>query len=92
MVLRAENSTISFFTLIMEKSENMQVSFIQDSGKVILPIVSCLIKESDTETVEASVFYDSGAQVSIIRTALAEHLCLQGKPLSLLKWEAWKKI
>ena len=67
----------------MERSENMQVSFIQDSGKAILPIVSGLIKGSDTETVEASVFYDSGAQVSIIRTALAEHLCLESKPIKI---------
>ena len=62
----------------------MQVSFIEDSGKAILPIVSGLIKGSDTETVEASVFYDSGTQISIIRTALAERLCLESKPIRIV--------
>ena len=68
----------------MERSENMQVSSIQDSGKAILPIVSGLIKGNDTETVEASVFYDSGAQVSIIRSALAERLRLERKPIEIV--------
>ena len=68
----------------LKRSENVQVSFIQDSGKAILPIVSGLIKGSDTETVEAeaSVFCDSGAQLRIIRTALAECLCLESKPIN----------
>ena len=68
----------------MERSENMQVSFIQDSGKAILPIVSGLIKGKDNETVEASVFYDSGAQVSIIRSALAERLRLESRPVKIV--------
>lgn len=33
---------------------------------------------------EASVFYDSGAQVGIIRTALAEHLCIESKPIKIV--------
>ncbi|XP_067030552.1 uncharacterized protein [Acropora muricata] len=50
----------------------------------MLPIVSGLIKGSDTETVEASVFCDSGVQVSIIRTALAECLCLESKLIKIV--------
>ena len=68
----------------LERSENVQVSFIQDSGKAIVPIVSGLINGSDTETVEASVFCDSGAQNSIIRTALAECLRLESKPIKIV--------
>lgn len=66
----------------------VQVSFVQDNNQTILPVVSGFIKESSGELVEASVFYDSGAQVSVIRSACAEKLGLEENlsKLSLPKW------
>ncbi len=45
------------------------VGFIQDNNKAILPVMSTTV----------SVFYDSGAQISMVRDAFAEELELEGK-------------
>ena len=62
----------------------LQVSFVQDNSQTILPVISGFIKGSSDEVVEASVFYDSGAQVSMIRSACAEKLGLDGKPIKII--------
>ena len=33
---------------------------------------------------EASIFYDSGAQISMVRSSFAEFLCLESKPVKIL--------
>ena len=61
-----------------------QISFLQDNSKTLLPVVAGFIKGSNSVAVEASVFYDSGAQVSMVRSSLAESLALEGKPIKIL--------
>ena len=43
------------------------------------------IKDRDGELVESKAFYDSGAQVSMIRSACAEKVGLEGKPVITAK-------
>ena len=68
-----------------ERAPNaLNVAFVQDSGKAILPVISSFIKGKQSEFIETSVFYDSGAQVSMIRTACAEQSALDGKPIKIV--------
>ncbi len=57
------------------------VTCVQDDSKVLLPTLAAKIKGSNGETTEANVFYDSGAQISMIRNSLAESLKLDSKPI-----------
>ena len=60
------------------------VGFIQDNSEAILPVISTNVKSPDDKCKRASVFYDSGAQVSIIRDAFAEEMGLESKPITIL--------
>ena len=60
------------------------VGSIQDNSEAILPVISATIKCSNNVNKLVRVFYDSGAQVSMIREALAEELELESKPVTIL--------
>ena len=47
------------------------VGFIQANSEVVLPIISATVKGPNNKYGKASVFYDSGAQVSMIRDDFA---------------------
>ena len=69
-----------------ENSSPVQVSSLQDKGKALLPVITGSVKmPSNVDAfTEASIFYDSGAQISIVRSRFAESLCLEGKPVKIL--------
>ena len=52
-----------------ESVDALHVAFLQDSSKTILPVISSLTKGREGELVESNVFYDSGAQISLIWNA-----------------------
>ena len=58
------------------------VNFTQDCGGTLLLMLLGQVKEHRTKA--ANVFYDSGAQISMIRTDLAEELKLEGKPSKIV--------
>ena len=60
-----------------------QISFLQDNSKAQFPVVAGFIKGSNSVAVEASVFYDSGAQARMVRSSFPESLALQGKPIKI---------
>ena len=60
------------------------VGFIQDNSKAILPVISANVKSPDDKCKRASVFYDSDAQVSMIRDVFAEEMGLESKPITIL--------
>ena len=62
----------------------LNIAFVQDSGKAILPVISSFIKGKQSEFIETNVFYDSGAQVSMIRSACAEQSGLDSKPIKIV--------
>ena len=65
-------------TFCMTTSSNQRnVGFIQDNSKAILPVISANVKSPDDKCGRASVFYDSGVQVSMIRDAFAEEMGLK---------------
>ena len=39
---------------------------------------------NDDVFTESSIFYDSGAQISMVRSSFAESLCLESKPVKIL--------
>ena len=67
-----------------EGPDAINVAFIQDSSKAILPIISSFVKGKQGEFSEINVFYDSGAQVSMIRSAYADQLGLNSKPIKIV--------
>ena len=69
-----------------EASGSAQVSALQDKSLVLLPVVTGAIKAHPNADVltEATIFFDSGAQISMIRSSLAESLSLQSKPVKIL--------
>jgi len=69
-----------------ENSSPVQVSSLQDKGKAFLPVRTGSVKmrSSVDAFTEASVFYDSGAQISMVRSSSAETLCLESKPVKIL--------
>ena len=64
-----------------ESSDVAHVAFIQGSSKAILPVITSAMQGKQGQLVEANVFYDSGAQVSMIRSAYADQLGLDNKPI-----------
>ena len=66
-----------------EGPDALNIAFIKDSSKAILPIISSFVKGKQDEFSEVNVFHDSGAQVSMIRSACADQLGLGSKPTSL---------
>lgn len=60
------------------------VGFVQDNSEAVLPVISAMVKGPNGECANASVFYDSGAQVSMIRDDFAEELGLESKPVTIL--------
>ena len=69
-----------------EASGSAQVSALQDKSLALLPVVTGAIKAHPNADVftEATIFLDSGAQISMIRSSLAESLSLQSKPVKIL--------
>ena len=69
-----------------ENSSPVQVSSLQDKGKALLPVIIGSVKmpSSVDAFTEASVFYDSGAQISMVRSSFAESLCLESKPVKII--------
>ena len=69
-----------------ENSSPVQVSSLQDKGKALLPVITGFVKMASSVDAftEANVFYDSGAQVSMIRSSFAGSLCLESKPVKIL--------
>ena len=49
-----------------ERLTPLQVAFVQDSSKTILPVISGFIKGKKGDLMETNVFYDSGVQISLI--------------------------
>lgn len=47
-------------------------------------MVTGLINGKDSVSVEANVFFDSGAQISMICNAFAESLALESKPINIV--------
>ena len=70
--------------LLHENSETLQIASLQDKSKAILPVITAAILGSSGERRKASIFLDSGAQVSLIRKACAEQLGLEGKPVKIV--------
>ena len=68
----------------VERSGVQQVNAVQDHSSSVLPVISGSIKGGNGSHIEASVFYDSGAQVSLIRSAFAEQLGLDGKEVKIV--------
>ena len=67
-----------------ESPTSLQVAFVQDSSKTIVPVISGFIKRKEGDIMETNVFYDSGAQISLIRSARAEQLGLDHKPVKIV--------
>ena len=69
-----------------ENSSPVQVSSLQDKGKALLLVIIGSVKmpSSVDAFTEASVFYDSGAQISMVRSSFAESLCLESKPVKII--------
>ena len=59
------------------------VGSIQDNSEAVLPIISATVKGPNNKCGKASVFYDSGSQVSMIRDDFAEELGLESKPVTI---------
>ena len=71
--------------LLREESPTpLQVAFVQDSSKTILPVISDFMKGKEGGLMETNVFYDSGAQISLIRSACAEQIGLDHKPVKIV--------
>ena len=67
-----------------ESPTPLQAAFVQDSSKTILPVISGFMKGKEGDLMETNVFYDSGAQISLIRSARAEQLGLDHKPVRIV--------
>ena len=67
-----------------ESSSTLNVAFIQDSSRAILPVISGFMKGKQGDLTETNVFYDSGAQVSLIRSTRTEELGLEHKPVKIV--------
>ena len=63
MVLCVESLTHKLFHE-EERLTPLQVAFVQDSSKTILPVISGFMKGKEGDLMETNVFYDSGTQVS----------------------------
>ena len=67
-----------------ESPTPLQVAFVQDSSKTILPVISGFMKGKEGDLMKINVFYDSGAQISLIQSACAEQLGLDHKPVEIV--------
>ena len=82
MALYAESLTKNSF---MKKAQLLcKLPFFQDSSKTILPVISGFMKGKEASLMETNVFYDTGAQISLIRSACAEQLGLDHKPVKIV--------
>ena len=61
---------------IEERTGNRVHSTRDNSSTTILPVITGLVKGKDGVMSEANVFYDSGAQICMIRGSYAESLTL----------------
>ena len=61
-----------------------QVAFVQDQQQALLPILTGLVKGPNSEAAAANIFYENGAQVSMVRSSFAKSLFLEGKPIRIL--------
>ena len=69
---------------IEERTGNRVHSTRDNSSITILPVITGLVKGKNGVMSEANVFYDSGAQISMIRRSYAESLALEGKPINIV--------
>ena len=60
------------------------VTCVQDDSQVLLPTLSAKVKGKNGEASEANIFYNSGAQVSMIPSSYAESLHLENKPIRIV--------
>ena len=68
-----------------EMSSPVQVNSLQDKGKILLPVITGADKApSANVATKASIFFDSGAQISMVRSSFAESLSLESKPVKIL--------
>ena len=69
-----------------EASGSLQVSTLQDKSLALLPVVTGAIKVHPNTNVfkKTAIFFDSGAQIFIIRSSLTESFSLQSKPVKIL--------
>ena len=67
-------------------SGSAQIASLQDKSMALLPVVTGAIKAQHNAGLftEATMFLDSGAQLSMIRNDLAETLGLENKPIKIL--------
>ena len=69
-----------------ESPRPLQVASIQDQSLALLPVLTGAIKAPQNGDVytEPNIFYDSGAQISMIRSSFAKSLSLESKPVKVL--------
>ena len=67
-----------------ETSGPVQVNSLQDKSKTLLPVFTGAVKapSGDVPT-EASIFFDSGAQISMVRSSIAGSLSLESKTVKV---------
>ena len=64
-----------------ESNSTNRVSCVRDDSQVLLPTISAKVKGLNNED---NVFYDSGAQISMIRSEFAESLNLESQPIRIV--------
>ena len=67
-----------------EVNSRNNVGCVRDDSQVLLPTIAAKLKGFNGEAIEANVFYDSGAQVSMIRSDFAKSLNLESKPIRIV--------
>ena len=67
-----------------ESNSTNRISCVRDDSQVLLPTLSAKVKGSNDEAIEANVFYDNGAQISMIRSEFAESLNLESQPIRIV--------
>ena len=68
-----------------ETSGPVQVNSLQDKSKTLLPVITGAVKAPSADVpTEASIFFDSGTQISMVRSSFAESLGLESKTVKIL--------
>ena len=81
--LHAQNPPQAVTLHLDSETPKASVSFVQDNSTAPLPITIGVVKGEGEAKTDVSVFYDSGAQVSMIRSSVAESMGLQGKRIKI---------
>ena len=82
----SQGSTCTKFhhKLLHSEPGNAVLSVSHEQGATVLPVAIAIIKGKGELREEVNVFFDSGAQVSMIRCDLAESLGLEGKRIRIV--------